>query len=177
MFSGAVGCPLPGWAALTRRHPFPHPFPQPRELRYCLRAFLLLWLVFPNAFCTLAYPQHHLSTGITFPFPNCKLQTADKVDGWLHSRTKTMFCWSLQQAPRERLRREGERLPSASLSLCTQMPLNCISRSLILSLIANPALENRMTIGAVETDSVLMGVDTPEDLKKVNAVLMKGETL
>ena len=38
------------------------------------------------------------------------------------------------------------------------------------------ALENKMTIGAVETGSVLMGVDTPEDLEKVNAVLMKGDS-
>ena len=38
------------------------------------------------------------------------------------------------------------------------------------------ALENKMTIGAVETDSTLLGVDTPEDLEKVNAVLSRGES-
>lgn len=33
------------------------------------------------------------------------------------------------------------------------------------------ALENGMLIGAVKTDSILMGVDTPEDLEKVNHYL------
>ena len=37
------------------------------------------------------------------------------------------------------------------------------------------ALENKMTIGAVETNSTLLGVDTPQDLEKVNAVLSRGE--